>query len=288
MEKNSLGLPLIIGISMVTLLACGPKVITTKIHEDPSFKVYLIQTPKNEDPLPAPPYQHPLQFDESQMEQLLGSIQIQYSKRKLSRLFSNKKPDQEPAFSEEEIKHLALPMARAFGQATPKDKIHFQLDHRVSVFRGGRSTGVLFAKNDRLHFILGNYRYIPGVKRTDIYREINDRIQKPSVGVDNPLNTKDIGNVSLTPSSFQKLHEIEEEKLNGRWLAIDYTQLLQSPSPAQEEKTPKVHLNLTLPSAPKGEPSLEERLRTLKQWREEGLISEEEYSEKKQDLLKEF
>ena len=276
------------GMMGVALLACGPKVITTKIHEDPYFKVHLKQNPKNKDPLLAPPYQHPLPFNEKQMEHILGSIQIQYSKGKLSRLFSDKKPEQEPAFSEKEVKHLAPPMAQALNQATPNDRIHFHFDHRVSVFRGGRSTGILFVKNDRLHFILGNYRYIPGVKRTDIYRQINDRIRKPSIGVDNPLNTKDVGNVKLTPGPFQEFHEIEEKKLKERWLVIDYNQLLQSPGPAPEEKTQKFELPLSHPPAARTDPSLEERLRTLKQWREEGLISEEEYSEKKQELLKEF
>jgi hypothetical protein len=276
------------GLMGVALLACGPKVITTKIHEDPYFKVHLKQNPKNEDPLLSPPYQHPLPFNENQMERILGSIQIQYSKRKIDRLFSDQKPEQEPAFSEKEVQHLAPTLAQAFNRATPKDKIHFQYDHRLSVFRGGRSTGVLFVKNDRLHFILGNYRHIPGVKRTAIYRQIKDRIRKSSIGVDNPLNTKDVGNAKLTPGPFQELYAVEDKKLKGRWLVLDYNRLLQSSGPATEEKIKKFQLPLSHPPAPETGLSLEERLRILKQWREEGLISDEEYSEKKQELLKEF
>jgi len=106
--------------------------------------------------------------------------------------------------------------------------------------------------------------------------------------VDNPLNTKDIGTVKLTPGPYQELRQIEGKKLKERWLVIDYNQLLQSPGPAPEEKTQKFELPLSHPPAKSTDPSLEERLRILKQWREEGLISEEEYSEKKQELLKKF
>jgi predicted patatin/cPLA2 family phospholipase len=49
-----------------------------------------------------------------------------------------------------------------------------------------------------------------------------------------------------------------------------------SSSPEQETKTPEM---------PQG---LEEKLTTLKRLREQGLITEEEYQEKKKELLKEF
>jgi len=180
--KKSLGVTLMCGIMGVTLLACGPKVITTKIHEDPYFKVHLKQNPKNKEPLLAPPYQHPLPFNENQMEHILGSIQIQYSKRKINRLFSDKKPEQEPAFSEKEVKQLAPPMAQALNQATPNDKIHFHFDHRVSVFRGGRSTGVLFVKK-KTAFILF-------LEITGTFQESKERIftGKSMIGSKNPAS----------------------------------------------------------------------------------------------------
>ena len=42
------------------------------------------------------------------------------------------------------------------------------------------------------------------------------------------------------------------------------------------------------PPAPRIEPSLEERLRVLKKLREQGLITEDEYRDKKKQLLDRF
>jgi hypothetical protein len=125
---------------------------------------------------------------------------------------------------------------------------------------------VLFVKDDRLQFILGNYRYIAP-----------SMISDTSVGLDNPLNTRDSGTATLVPGPFQTLHETDRRNLKNRWLLIDFKSLLQN-----GEKAPSV-----VP-VPETETSLEERLRTLKRLRDEGLITEEEYSQKKQDLLKEF
>ena len=65
----------------------------------------------------------------------------------------------------------------------------------------------------------------------------------------------------------------------GPELLIDYTSLLQAPTVAP---TPSVSTPLKEERADR---SLEDRLRTLKKLREQGLITEEEYSEKKKRLL---
>ncbi len=218
------------------------------------------------------------------MARILESIQIHVAQKKLIKLFSAPRPDQETAFSDKEINRLAPHFSQALLQADPNDKIYFQFKHRKGLFRGGMTTGVLFVKEDRLHFILGNYKHIPPVKRTDIYRQVDDRIQDSTIGINNPLNTKDIGVVSIVPGAFQEIRETEKDNLKDRWLMIDYKTLLQAKkSPHGPEMTSPSKTSITLPK-----PTLEERLKTLKKWKEEGLISEEEYTEKKQDLLKEF
>ena len=87
----------------------------------------------------------------------------------------------------------------------------------------------------------------------------------------------------VIPGSYQKLATGKGLaglfKAQGPELLIDYTSLLQAPTVAP---TPSVSTPLKEERADR---SLEDRLRTLKKLREQGLITEEEYSEKKKRLL---
>ena len=277
----------------IFLTACSQKILITKIHEGPVLKVHLQQVPSDQD-FGDPPYQHPLSLTPSEITQILKSLLIHHPERKTLRLFLEPQPDEGPVFFEREIKILSGPFSKALNEADSRERIHFQLEHRHGVFRGGLTSGVIFIQENRLHFILGNYRYIPSVKRADIYRSIDDRLHSTGFGVNHPLDTRDIGSASLIPGPFQSLHPTQEVKLKERWLTIDYSGLLDhekdaiksEKKPIQEERALTYPSETSTSTLPKED--LKKRLETLKQWWEEGLITEEEYSQKKKELLKEF
>ena len=179
-------------LSVIFFAACSQKRIVTKIHEAPVLKVHLQQVPSDQD-FGVPPYQHPLSLTPSEITQILKSLLIHQPTRKASQLFLEPRLDESPVFSDREIKILANPFSEALNKADPRKRVHFQLEHRLGVFRGGLTTGVIFVQKNRLHFILGNYRYIRSSKRANIYRPINDRSYSSGIGVNHPLDTKESG-----------------------------------------------------------------------------------------------
>ena len=155
-------------------------------------------------------------------------------------------------------------ISNALASATPADRINFRIKHPRGIFTPGITTGVVYVKDDRFVVILGNYQYIPMPGANAAYDQFSD-----------PMEPQGNQTITIVPGPFQELYKSERSRLKNRWLLIDYKALLSS-SPEQQTKTPEI---------PAG---LEEKLNTLKRLRDQGLITEEDYQEKKKALLKEF
>ncbi len=247
-----------------SLWGCGAKMATTLIQKDSLFEVYLQRTVgKDNQPVDAG-YQHPISLSPEELHRLLQSIQVRYQAGILQQVFSGPYQEIQPAFSDEEIRRMASGISKALASATPADRINFRLKHPRGIFTPTITTGIVYVKDDRFGIILGNYRYLPAPDTNVAYDPFSD-----------PMDPQGNQTVRIAPGPFQELYKSERSRLKNRWLLIDYKALLSSSS-EQQTQTPEI---------PAG---LEEKLSTLKRLRDQGLITEEEYQEKKKELLKEF
>ena len=244
---------------------------------------------KSRQPIPLQ-FDHPAEINDADMKRILESIRIVEPPGLLSTLLLKSKATAEPAFTPAEAGFLAKPLAAALQTARPDERVVFFLHHQRSVYRGTTSSGVAFVKDKRLNILLGRYQRGNEPGSPDI----------PIGGA--PFPTSNDQNFFIAPGPFQSL--VEGDKAPGgqeslfpqRWLSIDYASLLNAPAtPPPSTVEPSAAAPSTEPA--KAEPApvqpappstLEEKLKTLNKLKEEGLITDEEYNEKKKELLKSF
>ena len=238
-------------------------------------------------------FDHPASITEDQMRRILASIRIVEPPYTLSKLLLKAKPEVEQAFTTEEIAFLATPLATAFEKATPDERVDFFLYHRRT-FARTTSSGIAFVKNGRMNFILGRYRIgkQPGQQDINVagkpLPETNEQKFYIEAG---PYQT--LVGEKTAPGSKDAVYE-------NRWVAISYKDLLEREAPigatAPSPTVTAPSSTVTTPAETTSPPThsktsseiLEEKLRTLKRLKQEELITEEEYNQKKQDLLRAF
>jgi hypothetical protein len=230
-------------------------------------------------------FDHPAEFSDADMARILESIQVVEPPGVLSQLILKSKAEPVQAFISSEARFLAKPLAAALKTAQPDQRVVFFLHHQRTVYKGTTSSGVAFVKDKRLNILLGRYRMGNQPGSPDI----------PTGG--NPFTVTNDQDFYINPGPFQSL--VEESKAPGgqenvfpkRWLSIDYASLLNPPPQSAAPQT------VPQPTEPgKVEPApvaplpftLEDKLKTLNKLKEEGLITDEEYNEKKKELLKSF
>ena len=183
----------------------------------------------------------------------------------------------EPAFSPEQVVYLSRGLQKAFSRAHPDEFVVFGFSQTRSSQLIELTTGGWFVEGQRLHLILANYRHSVSMKN------IRDELWQ------DPLHSNSSPSYQIFPGPNQTLGR--EKGLAG-FLSTDAPELLISYKAVLEMKpsppailAPVGSPSVVPPPAPRVEPSLEERLRVLKKLREQGLITEDEYRDKKKQLL---
>jgi hypothetical protein len=230
-------------------------------------------------------FDHPAEINDADMKRILESIRIVEPPGMLSKLILNSKETPEPAFIPAEAAFLAKPLATALRTAKPDERVVFFLHHQRSIYKGTTSSGVVFVKDKRFNIILGRYRMGNQPGHPDI----------PTGG--NPFTGTNDQDFYISPGPFQSLVEGDkapggqENVSSNRWLSIDYASLLNAPpqTAAPQPAAPTTQPTKVEPAPAAPPPStLEDKLKTLNKLKEEGLITDEEYNEKKKELLKSF
>jgi len=267
-------------LSLVTLVASwgctSPTRSTRIVHEDEGTLVRL----EVRNAGPAAPLAHPVSLTEADWATILHSIKVQLKKRLLPSIGADQMSPKE-AFSDDERHYLARHLAEAFSVANPDEWVVFFLsqrrDQRGDV-RGGPgvteiTSGGLFVKVERLHFVLANYRHAATIPllvdqiRENPLRPAADSFYEPIQGAHQTLHAQTTWDLSKAI----QLHAPE--------LVIAFRSLLARPDQA----------DANIEGSETGaRPPLEERLHTLKRLYEQGLITEEEYRLKRQKLLDEL
>lgn len=229
-------------------------------------------------------FDHPADIGEADMARILESIRIVQPAGFLSRLILKAKSEPEPAFTTAEAIKFSKPLSEAFRTAASDERIVFFLHHQRSAYKGTTTSGVAFIKDKRLNIILG--RYLMG-----------NQPGSPDIPVGGkPLPASNDQDFYAIPGKFQSL--VDDRKAPGgnevvfsrRWLVIDYASFLNAPpeSAAAPQVAPSPEPGKTEPTPAPPPMTLEEKLKTLSDLKEKGLITEEEYNQKKQELLKSF
>jgi len=278
MFKRSL---IIIALIPVAAFGCATPHTLTRTVLDDSYNVVRLEAWLDDSKKPVDlGFEHPAGIGEAEMARILESVRIVQPPSALSRLILKSKAEAEPAFTSEEAKAFAKPLAAALRTAASNERVVFFLHHQRSVYKGTTSSGIAFVKDKRLNIILG--RYLMGNQPG--YPDI------PIGG--NPFPTTADQDFYIVPGPFQTVQDGKEAPGGRefvspqRWLSIDYASLLNPPAPTAAPALPATEPAKTEPTPVA--PTLEEKLKTLKKLHDDGLITDEEYDEKRRDVLKSF
>ncbi len=214
-------------------------------------------------------FDHPLSLETKQWETVLRSVKVRGIHRPL--LGPSYHGATEAAFTDEEVLYLGAALQRAFQEATAQQRVVFVLARTSDAGLSQLTSGAWFVEQGRIHLQLANYRVT--VTMPSIRKQIwNDPLFAQAGAFYEPV-----------PGDHQEMVQAAEGEGNpfrpeSAELAIEYGTLTGHGS--QPASMPSAG---TAPSTPS--PSLEDRLGQLKRLYEQGLITEEDYRTKKQQLL---
>ena len=245
---------------------------STMVAEERYVKIVDIAELSNDSP--ASSIAHPIVLPENNWAQMLGDIYVRPRRRWIT--LTGTTTDPMFAFSEDDQQYLAHHLAEAFSRVKPSEWVVFYLAHTQEPDVTEITSGAFFAQNGYLHLLIANYRY--AVTVPVLQQQIRER----------PLRPKGESFYEFVPRVKQSVATEHPWGLpkplmtNFRELLVEMDELVVPNAGIRTEVEPsKATTNNS------GEPvtPLEERLRTLDRLRSQGLITEEEYKLKRQQLL---
>jgi len=266
--------------SLLTISCASARTVTRPVFDD-RYTIVKLESWLDRSRQPVSMgFDHPAEFTDEEMAKILGSIRVVQPPGLLSKLILKTPEEPEPAFTPSEAAAFGKPMSKAFREATPDEQVIFFFHHQRTIYKGTTTTGVAFIKDKRLNFLLGRYYMGNQPGTPDI----------PEIGT--PFPSTNEQDFYLVASPYETIGEGKTAPGGGeivyanRWLIIDYASLLNPPpETASPQTTEPGHVK---PEAPAPPSTLEEKLKILNKLKEDGLITEEEFEEKKKELLKAF
>lgn len=225
-------------------------------------------------------FAHPFTLSQQDWTLLLGGLRVQRIEEAFPLLSSKGTPAE--AFTAEDTAYLSETFSKAFAKAGPDDWVLFALTRRSSPEVSEMTTGACYIEGERLHVLLANYRFpvtLPGVR---------------ALLWDQPLYAYPPF-YAVAPGEFQTV--TRRYGLQGRLVAsgvpditIDIKPfLLAALGPKPPAPPAKAGETQAGPAAGSSSGvSVEDSLALLQRLKERGLVTEDEYREKKQQLLNRF
>ena len=255
------------------LFGCSsPSVFTRVVHQDPSGFVSL-ESPLSGETAQITPYRHPVQFTEQEMAAVLQSVVAQREMSSIRYYVLRQDPKPEPVFTTQEIQLLNPRLVAAFSKARPEEVVVFFLNQPRQDGVLEITSGGLFVQDERLYFLLANLRApVTTASKAERARE-------------HPLSPLSEPDFEMKAGAHQVVLETKSTVLPSwaeavKGVAIAYRdQVTTRPllsTPGDSIKPP--------PSSP----TVDGKLRQLKSWREQGMITEQEDQAQKRKLLETF
>ena len=210
----------------------------------------------------AQPNDHPYKVTATQLKSVLANLQVQ------------KSGDPDPIFTEEEQNEVAAPLAIALGKAGPSEDVTFAVSGKrgpVALLMSRTvTTGRMFVKNGAINIIFN-----------DIHGEFENQFLatgwlRPFVA--GSRNSPAPVNVVAPPGTTYAAGNRRD------WILLAESTVPPPLAPlARDRTTPGV-----APVAPQGDyyQDVEKRLTILKGLKDKGLITEQEYDDKRKEILK--
>jgi len=141
---------------LVLFAACGLTSHQRVLYDSAGIQVGII-TDLSTDEHASPPVvnRHPVEFTPREIRSLIGSLEVSGYSGTVLGLFTNPQP--KPVFTEAEILLLAEPLAAAFHQATPRERVFFAIQNPNATYETDRTSGSLFFRHDYFHVILTDH-----------------------------------------------------------------------------------------------------------------------------------
>ncbi len=229
-------------------------------------------------------FNHPYYFTETGLNNILSSIY--YKQRGFLKGKGRRK-----LFRQGEIQKIVPPIINAFSMATDsQDILVFSTSHKV-LLSDRQSYFSMFVLNNELHIVFST------IKSKKSFTDDRAAFRRGGINkLKDPLDVKRSSFWALIPEGGQRL---KKGRLN--WLIIDLssdlfgvagstdfsTDLISADSGTRTIKK-RVVTDRSFVEEKKKYQNVREKLRELKELKDEGLISEEDYDEKKKKFLNEF
>jgi hypothetical protein len=141
---------------LLVLTACGLTSQQRILYESAGIQVGIMtDLSTSEHVSPPVKNRHPAEFTPREIRSLVGSLEVSGWSGTLVGLFSHPQP--RPVFTEAELVLLAEPLAAAFHEATPRERVFFAIQNLAASYETDRTSGSLFFRDDYLHVILTDH-----------------------------------------------------------------------------------------------------------------------------------
>jgi len=224
------------------------------------------------------PYSHPIEFTSQALAMMLESIKIKKEVSLLDYYVFRQNMDPKPVFSPDIAELLAVQIQAAFAKAQPEEMAVFVVNRPREDGIPLITSGALFVRGTQLSVVLANVNRPAALER------------KREKARETPLKPLAKPDFHFVPGPHQTILTNRGSSVDlsqspsPLTLLIGYDQFLNSAATLKKESVNAApsQTSESLPS------SAEQKLRQLKSWYQEGLISEPEYQKKRKEILGSF
>lgn len=261
----------------------------------------VVLAPQNDET--APPNDHPATVSALDVERMLAGLRLRHA---------DQETDMPPValFNADQIEILGEALATGLSRATPSQDVTFSIigAHRLSpdafVRRNRLTAGRVFFREGKLNVIFGELQ--SPYRKKNIYGRVEQDFSPREYGSRTTMAEQES---ILITGTATRLHE-GDGGLRYDWVVFDPDAERAPRSPSTEAPEPEESLPAKVtghapapadptaadssdppagnPSAADGRGGIEQRLRILKRLREKGLLSEDAYRRKVDEILEEL
>ena len=261
------------GVAAILLLTgcVNTPTVSRTVYEDPILLVRSDSPPPLRE-VSGGSDQHVAELTATDLTSLLRSIKIQREISFISYWVLRSVPQPEPAFPNDDAQLLAPHLLAALLKARPDETTVFVLRRTREDGIPLVTTGGMLIHGDQLIVLLANARRPTTTSR------------KLETSTDAPLQAIGETEFHFVPGPYQTTlvrNDLSTTlvKSSVRTLSLDYKAWLTEPSPASSPTQVQPDIPVSL---------AEEKLHHLKIWHDQGLITDDEYRQKRQEILKRF
>ena len=141
---------------LLGLTACGATSQQRLLYQASGIQVgVMTDVSTNDNASPPVRNRHPADLTPQDIRSLVGSLEVSGWSGTLVGLFSTPQP--RPVFTEAERAELAEPLAAAFREVTPRERVFFVIQNPDAPYETDRTSGSLFFRDDYLHVVLTDH-----------------------------------------------------------------------------------------------------------------------------------